>query len=277
MSDRNELQAQVDSFQWYHSIDFGHGVVSAGRSHLDARFDLLPDFSDMIVLDIGTWDGMYAFHAEKQGARRVIALDEYAWALKFEDRDAYWSECRSSGVYPDPTREQGFMDWSLPGMRPFNFAKQVFDSKVEPIVGDFMTMDLNTLPGPFDVTLFLGVLYHVTDPLGALQRVRQLTRRGGVAVIETLAVALRDVAEDKMLVQFVPGEGLLRDFSIRWIPTQESLVEMCKSVGFSAVEVASSEKPSLAEQGHSIRNTLDRHYGRTHAINYYRVVVKAIP
>ncbi len=50
-----------------------------------------------------------------------------------------------------------------------------------------MTMDLATL-GQFDVVLFLGVLYHMEDPLRALRRVVEMTAHGGLVVIETAAV-----------------------------------------------------------------------------------------
>ena len=38
-----------------------------------------------------------------------------------------------------------------------------------------MTCDLDRL-GTFDVVFFLGVLYHLKEPLSALERLRQVTR-----------------------------------------------------------------------------------------------------
>jgi tRNA (mo5U34)-methyltransferase len=38
-------------------------------------------------------------------------------------------------------------------------------------------------PASFEICLFLGILYHVEDPMGALRRLHALTR--GVAVVET--------------------------------------------------------------------------------------------
>lgn len=58
-----------------------------------------------------------------------------------------------------------------------------------------------TVGGPFDVVLFLGVLYHAPDPLGYLRNVRRVT--GDVAVIET-AVDLLDVAVPTTIPQRPP-------------------------------------------------------------------------
>jgi tRNA (mo5U34)-methyltransferase len=49
-------------------------------------------------------------------------------------------------------------------------ARRALQSEVEILVGDFTTMDLDDLD-TFDVVLFSGVLYHLQDPIGALQRV----------------------------------------------------------------------------------------------------------
>ncbi len=68
-----ELRAGADAIAWYHSIDLGQGVVTHGTSTPSVRLtdDQLPDFTGRTVLDIGTWDGYYAFLAERRGARHV--------------------------------------------------------------------------------------------------------------------------------------------------------------------------------------------------------------
>ena len=63
MPDPAELQAQADSFAWFHTIDLGNGVRTKGVSDTDATVtrEQLPDFTGRSVLDIGAWDGYYAF------------------------------------------------------------------------------------------------------------------------------------------------------------------------------------------------------------------------
>jgi tRNA (mo5U34)-methyltransferase len=93
------------------------------------------------------------------------------------------------------------------------------------------------------VVLFLGVIYHLEEPLRALRRLRQVTR--GVAVIESEAVALRD-REGPPLWQFVDAAQMHDDPTIWWVPTAEGLRAMCFAAGFSNAEIVAGppEGPS---------------------------------
>jgi len=54
---------------------------------------------------------------------------------------------------------------------------------------EYRVMDFHDLRredvGEFDVTLFLGLLYHLDRPVEALERLREVTKPGGVAVVDT--------------------------------------------------------------------------------------------
>jgi tRNA (mo5U34)-methyltransferase len=82
---KEEKQKLVDAVPyWFHSIDFGDGVVSPGRTTaaaLEKRLASmqLPSLEGKTVLDIGAWDGYFSFAAERLGARRVTALDRHVW------------------------------------------------------------------------------------------------------------------------------------------------------------------------------------------------------
>lgn len=204
--DTDELRRRVASIDWYHSIDLGNGVVTPGMSRNDLLAgEELPAFEGRSVLDIGAWDGYYSFLAERSGASRVVAFDEYVWCIDIPARDRYWKEREEAGVMPDPERDADFFDRrGLPGRRGFDLAKEALGSAVEPVVGDLHTYDLASL-GAFDVVLYLGVLYHVQEPLTALRRLRAVTRE--VAVIETEAIVVRD-HEDEPLAMFWAGGEL---------------------------------------------------------------------
>ena len=186
------------------------------------------------VLDIGTWDGLNAFYAEKRGATRIVALDHYAWGVDMAQRNLYWAKCQTQGVFPDYRRDEtDFWNSELPGKAGFDLACEALGSKVEPMVGDFMKLDPATV-GKFDVVLFLGVLYHLREPLAALERVRALT--GGVAVIETSAVYLGD-NDDAGLIRFYAGNELDGDYSNYFAPSASALDGMARAAGFSRTEV----------------------------------------
>ena len=77
-----------------------------------------------------------------------------------------------------------------------------------------MVADLDAL-GRFDVVLFLGVLYHLQDPLGAMRRLARVT--GELAVIESEAVAFA-AHEDRALCEFFAGDELAGDPTNWWVP-----------------------------------------------------------
>jgi tRNA (mo5U34)-methyltransferase len=237
MSDALEIvQANPE---WYHSIELAPGVVTPGRSPLaewksKLRDLQLPDLRGKSVLDIGAYDGFFSFAAEQRGASRVVALDHYAW---FTDMVGYmrdWREARARGeTIPAPHKTHHWKPKELPGRRPFDAARAYFQSKVEPVVGDFMNMDLETL-GRFDVVLFLGVLYHLEEPLSAIRRVAQVTNDGGLCAIETEATEIPG-SSGRALCEFFPGQELNDDASNWWVPNAEALCGMCRVAGFSSV------------------------------------------
>lgn len=217
---------------WFHTIDLGDGVVTKGLGIQTHGEEIFPDVSGCSVLDIGAWDGCYSFMAEQRGASRVVALDHYAWGVDFGARGEYWTECFANGTLPDHARDlTDFWRPDLPGQRGFQFAKSVLGSKVEPFLGDFATIDLAPL-GTFDVVLYLGVLYHMKEPLTCLERVRSVTKR--VAVIETEALHIQGLDHEHLL-QFHAGNDIHADFGNWYVPTIGALHNMCRAAGFNSV------------------------------------------
>jgi tRNA (mo5U34)-methyltransferase len=233
--DRDDLLARVAAIQWCHSIDLGDGIVTPGLSKtVPPAASQLPPIAGKSVLDIGTWDGLNAFAAERLGASRVVALDHYAWGVDMVRRNAYWEACRQEGRMPDwRLDETEFWDESLPGKAGFDLAREALCSKVEGVVGDFMRLDPATL-GTFDVVLFLGVLYHLREPLAALERVRALTDE--VAVIETSAVVVPG-HEGEPLLRCYPANELDGDFGNYFGVSAAGLRALVRMAGFSRLEV----------------------------------------
>lgn len=248
-----EIRRRVAGITWHHSIDLGQGIVTPGVSNVEPLSDAeLPSFEGRSVLDVGAWDGLYSFRAERSGASRVVALDHYAWGVSLPQRQAYWDRCAATGALPDHARDiTEFWDPALPGRKGFDLAREVLGSSVEPVVGDLMTMDLDAL-GTFDIVLYLGVLYHMPEPLTALRRVRAVTRE--VAVIETVAVRVL-AQRDASLLAFYPGNELGgADFGNWFAPTEAGLVDMCRAAGFARVEPRRGPPPVKAWRDHLRRN-----------------------
>ncbi|MHB1617627.1 MAG: hypothetical protein ACYCUX_10235, partial [Metallibacterium sp.] len=87
--------------------------------------------------------------------------------------------------------------------------------------------------GMFDMVFFLGVLYHMQNPLESLKKVAELTRT--LAIIETHAVEI--FGQSQPLAEFYSASELNGDPSNWWGPNLAALVGLCKAAGFSRVVV----------------------------------------
>jgi tRNA (mo5U34)-methyltransferase len=232
---------------WWHSIDLGGGVVTPGQKSpevLAHEWDNLGlgDLRGKSVLDIGAWDGYFSFAAERAGAERVVALDHYTWSMDLKGYGDYRTQRLQQKLPltpPDQTPEFWHPE-TLPGKRGFDVAREALGSRVEAVVGDLMTIDLDTL-GEFDVVLYLGVLYHVRHPLLALERLARITREQ--ALIETQAETYRGL-DRRALCRFFEGAELNGDPSNWWVFNNQALVSMCRAAGFSHAEVLRGPSPA---------------------------------
>lgn len=238
--DRKEKEELINSVPfWFHSIDFDDGLVSPGLKPLElleheVRIMDIPDLEGKEVLDIGAWDGCFSFEAERRGAKRVLALDHYAWSLDLEKQQKYWEDCELKKIKPEPYHlvPELWDPIGLPGKKGFDVANKLLESKVESKVADFMEVPLDEI-GKFDVVFFLGVLYHLEDPLSALRRLYEITRE--CLIIETAAIVVPD-QEDRALFEFYESNELGHDVSNWWAPNLLGLKKICRAAGFHDVE-----------------------------------------
>ena len=205
---RDDLQKRVDSIRWWHSIDLGHGIVTKGVDSEQAqrlsRLRLPADLSGRSVLDIGAWDGFFSFEAERRGAARIVSADYYAW------HGTGWGTGR--------------------GKAGFELAREALGSRVEDVDVDVMDLSPERL-GTFDVVLFLGVLYHLPNPLLALERVASVA--SDFLVLETVVDM---VGFSRPAAAFYPGRELNGDPTNWWGPNEAAVHGMLRSVGFTRVE-----------------------------------------
>jgi tRNA (mo5U34)-methyltransferase len=198
---RRQIWDQVQEIEWYHSITLPDGIVTPGVNNTPvalARLDLPASFSGKSVLDIGAWDGFYSFEAARRGASRVVASDSFVW-------EGRW------------------------GQRGFNLARSQLG--LESIVED-RKVDVMDLPGvlgdeTFDVVFFLGVLYHLRDPIGALERVATVTKDLLVLETETAVNYLPFPA-----ARLWPNDELAGDDTNWWSVNARALIATLRSLGF---------------------------------------------
>ncbi len=197
---------------WFHHIEMGHGIVTPGHQgseddpgtsrRLIQMLDMPADLSGKTVLDIGAWDGLFSFEAERRNAARVLATDNF---------------CR-------------FDEASALGSSGFNVAKEILASNVEFQERDVYDLSPETV-GTFDVVLFLGVLYHLRHPLLALERIASVTKE--MAIIESQFTQEYD---DRPVACFYENDELANDPTNWWVPNQSCIEAMIRSAGFRSTE-----------------------------------------
>src|SRR4051812_39647712 len=71
------LRDQVAGREWYHTLELAPGVVTPGWFDLRTVAGRLPwpDLTGRRCLDVGTFDGFWAFEMERRGAAEVVAAD----------------------------------------------------------------------------------------------------------------------------------------------------------------------------------------------------------
>ena len=78
-----ETKRKMQSYQWYHTVELGHGLVTPGQyDHrpLLHHYGLPNDLTGKTVLDIGPAQGFFAFEFEKRGAARVVTVELPRWS-----------------------------------------------------------------------------------------------------------------------------------------------------------------------------------------------------
>ncbi len=234
---RPEFRAAMDSWlteeigkrKWYHRMDLGNGVTTPGfpwewlwETTREARRTI--DYKNKTVLDLASWDGMWAFEAEMLGAAFVVATD-----------------CMNT--------------WQMPwhqGMNNLLLVREAIFSEVVPLfnVAPYVLRDrLNNvlyshplLKDGFDVVQHLGLLYHQRDPFFSLAQARSVLKEGGTLLLET-AVS----PGDSMTMQLNAGSGAFyEDFTTWWAPTLPCLREMLR-LSFLELEEASVVQAGSSE------------------------------
>ena len=230
-------------------MDCGDGAISKGFKSLDLlnqelKWMQLPNLKGKTVLDIGAWDGFFSFKAEELGASQVTSLDNFMWSFNVGRLFDYIETCRDSCASPlNYYQVPGLhVPGEYPGKIGFDTIHRIKSSHVAQYIDDFMTMDLVKL-GQFDVTFFLGVLYHMEEPLEALKRLALVTRE--LAIIETASIYLPS-HENLALFEFYAKDELNPgDPTNRFAPNLLGLQKACIQAGFKDVKVTSPYPPSL--------------------------------
>jgi tRNA (mo5U34)-methyltransferase len=150
---------QARDLRWYHTIELP-GYTTPGwfdlRPYVD-RYGLPERLDGLRALDVGTWDGFWAFELERRGAN-VVAIDVD------EEREYDWPPRRRPRPFTPTDRGQGF-----------RVARELLGSSVERVSCNVYDASPERL-GSFDLVFCGSVLIHLRDQLLALERLASVCR-----------------------------------------------------------------------------------------------------
>lgn len=196
----------LGELDWFHSVALPDGALTPGyKSHevLCREADLVfqDDLAGKTVLDIGAWDGFFSFAAEHRGAKSVLSTDHFSW----------------SG--PGWGSKAGY-----------DMLHCALESRAESLDVDVFELDPQQL-GTFDLVLFLGVFYHLKDPLAGLEKAASMSHE--LLVVETETT---HNYTDEPLMRYYTATEMNDDDTNYWAPNLACLRAMLLDMGFTRFE-----------------------------------------
>lgn len=223
--DRAEIERRIASnHDWYHTIELAPGVTTPGIVDVRpvvSRVPIPASLSGKRCLDVGTWDGFWAFEMERRGAAEVHAVDvpdpyRWDWPARTRILESY-----------DGGKEN--LEKIKRNGNGFPIARDVLGSSIERHEMTVYEIGPDQL-GAFDFVYVGSILLHLRDPVGALERIR---------TVATGEVVFNDCIEYS-LTKLVPRTPMARlDAEDRvwwWQPNQAALESMIEQAGFQILE-----------------------------------------
>ncbi len=210
-----EIKAQIDSIpHWHHQIEIRPGIVTPGRQNsrkLCKTLEIPEDCTGLKVLDLGARDGYFSFEMERRGAE-VVAVDYFP-----------------------------------PELSGFKVAKELLNSNVTFTQENIYNISKEKY-GEFDIVLFLGLIYHLPDPMLALKILRSVCK--GKLYLESYVIdeavllpngkkkPLRKILKEPeiALMQFFPSDSLDGDYTNYWGPNMKCLELMLIESNFEVLD-----------------------------------------
>jgi tRNA (mo5U34)-methyltransferase len=222
VEEATELSREVESRQWYHTFELAPGLETPGwfdLREIAREIPLPPSLDGKRCLDVGTFDGFWAFEMERRGASEVIAVDLLdPW--KFD-----WPAGSDPEVVAAIGRRKGEEGELGAG---FEIARRVLESSVQRIEMSIYDLDPAEL-GRFDFVYVGSLLLHLRDPVGALERVCSVCSER-VLVCDAI---------NPTLSRLLPGVPVADLDAVGrpwwWKPNLAGLVRMVEAAGFELV------------------------------------------
>lgn len=218
-----ELQLGIKELApWYHSILMpcgdGDSIMTPGEPYGEAWENVrtvrnLIDYVGKNVLDLATFDGMWAFEAEDLGSSQVVAVD-CMWRLN----PLFCARARQS---------KAIFLLNVPMHELYHRLDSLFASKEQ--WQNESNRPFFSSP-KFDIVQHLGLFYHLRDPLFSLLQTRSVMKDGGTLLMETAYLAEEE--RPMMIFNSLHTPQIYNDITTWWAPSIECLSQVLKSSCF---------------------------------------------
>jgi tRNA (mo5U34)-methyltransferase len=227
----SHLEEEILRQKWFYQYCLPSGKVTETRlppymlkihdTRLSMMFSALQaaigtDWGNITCLDIGAHEGFFSFHLAKKGCKKVLGIDAREEHVRKADliRKVY-------------------------GLQNLTFA-----------LSDVHTINPSAFE-PFDVVIMLGLIYHLENPVGALRKARNLTKR--VLLVESQVMlnisgkidwgtyrsykeiqGIFGIIDETHEIEFNYDAGVT---GIALCPSTEGLLWLMKALGFARVQL----------------------------------------
>jgi tRNA (mo5U34)-methyltransferase len=214
----DEVRARIADRQWYHTLELADGVLTPGwfdHRGIAAQLPLPSSLAGMRCLDVGTFDGFWAFEMERRGASEVLATD-------VPDAEHWdWPALSEQHVHEVLAARKRDGDG-------FQIAHEALGSAVEHRALSVYDLDSAEL-GSFDFVYLGSLLIHLRDPVRALERVRDVC--AGTLLVVDNHEPLLTLLFPRLPIARLDGRG--RPWW--WQSNVACLVRMLEAAGFELV------------------------------------------
>lgn len=214
-----DLRDRVAAIDWYHTIELAPGLVTPGwldHRPIVERIPLPRSLTGARCLDVGTFNGFWAFELERRGAQEVVAIDV------LDPRRWDWPVDSDETVVAKLSKR-------MAGGAGFGIARAALGSAVERRELSVYDIDEHEF-GRFDVVYVGSLLVHLRDPVRALERVRAVCD-GTLVVVDGIDLAL-SLRAPRSPIARLDGRG--RPWW--WYPNALGLGRIVEAAGFELVE-----------------------------------------
>jgi tRNA (mo5U34)-methyltransferase len=214
-----ELRDRVAAIDWYHTIELAPGVTTPGwldHRPVVQRVPLPHSLLGRRCLDVGTFNGFWAFELERRGAQEVVAVDV------LDPRRWDWPAGSDPAVVEQLSRR-------MAGGRGFEIASAALGSAVQRHDLSVYELDQREL-GTFDLVYLGSLLVHLRDPVRALERVRAVCD-GMLVLVDGIDLPL-SLRAPRSPIARIDGRG--RPWW--WYPNAAGLARVIEAAGFELLE-----------------------------------------